>query len=414
MIEEKDGPVIYRVSELTSLMKEMLEEEYPSVWVEGEISNLVTAASGHVYFSVKDERAQLPSVMFRSASSRLVFEPENGMKVIARGRVSIYPPSGRYQLIVSGMKPAGVGVLHLEFEELKQRLDGEGLFDEALKKPLPPFPHRIGVITSPRGAAVRDIISIIGRRFPVAEIVLYPVNVQGEGASTEISRAIEVMDRPEELDLLIVGRGGGSIEDLWAFNEENVARAIVASKLPVVSAVGHEIDFTIADFVSDLRAPTPSAAAELVVPDIIMLLSRLNGLSASMRREVRAILDRMVSRFKFLSSSHGLRRVPLMIEDASQRLDHCQLAMRKNVLDIFRGMRRRLEDARGRLDILSPAATLGRGYSIAYRLPECALLRSASELSRGDAVRVRLHRGEVDCEVTKVHVHESGKAVSRK
>ncbi len=402
MTGETESAIVYKVSELTFLIKDMLEKEYPSVWVEGEISNLVRAASGHLYFSIKDEKAQLNSVMFRGDNSRLDFELEDGMKVLASGRVSVYPPSGRYQLIVSEIKPLGLGLLYLEFEKLKGRLAGEGLFDDSRKKALPEFPRVIGVVTSPKGAAVRDIISIIGRRYPLAEIVLYPVRVQGEGASTEIAGAIETMNRWGKPDLLIVGRGGGSLEDLWAFNEEVVARAIVNSQLPVVSAVGHEIDFTISDFVADLRAPTPSAAAELVVPDIRRLLSTLTAISDKMRRELTMVLERIVKRFEFLSSHHGLKRVPSMLEGAMQAIDQNQMTMRRNMVYLLSRMAGKLEELCGKLDILSPIATMGRGYSLTYKLPEGIIVRDAGTLRRGDKIRVRLHRGEIKSEVMEV------------
>jgi exodeoxyribonuclease VII large subunit len=320
------------------------------------------------------------------------------------GRVSVYPPSGRYQLIVSEMKPLGIGLLHLEFEKIKKRLADEGLFDESRKMALPPFPGTIGIVTSPKGAAIRDMISITGRRYPMTEIVLYPVRVQGEGAADEISGAIEAFNRWGKPDLLIVGRGGGSLEDLWAFNEEIVARAIASSSIPVVSAVGHEIDFTISDLVADLRAPTPSAAAELVVPDMQRLLSQLATISEKMRREVLFVLERLMSRFKYLSTHHVLRRVPLKIEETMQRLDQCQLSLKRAVVDLMRSTCGRLEELSGKLDILSPLATLGRGYSLTRRLPEGSLVHDASTLSAGDMVGVRLRKGEIECKVKKVKV----------
>jgi exodeoxyribonuclease VII large subunit len=402
MTAKTDGTIVYKVSELTFLIKDMLEKEYPSVWVEGEISNLVRAASGHLYFSIKDERAQINSVMFRGDNIRLDFELEDGMKVLADGRVSVYPPSGRYQLIVSEIKPLGLGLLYLEFEKLKGRLAEEGLFEDSRKKALPEFPQVIGVITSPKGAAVRDVISIIGRRYPLAEVVLYPVRVQGEGASTEIAGAIETMNRWGKPDLLIVGRGGGSLEDLWAFNEEIVARAIVNSHLPVVSAVGHEIDFTISDLVADLRAPTPSAAAELVVPDIRRLLATLTMMSDRMRRELNLVFERIVKRFEFLSSHHGLKRVPSMVEGAMQAIDQNQMTMRRNIVYLLSGMTGKLEELCGMLDILSPIATMGRGYSLTYKLPEGIIVRDAGTLRSGDKIRVRFHKGEIKSEVMEV------------
>ncbi len=400
--KENDDGIVYQVYQLTLVIKDMLEGEFPSVWVEGEVSNLVRATSGHLYFSLKDDRAQLPSVMFRGDSAGLGFELEDGASVLARGRVSVYPPSGRYQLIVSEMKPLGVGLLHLEFEKLKRRLAEEGLFDESRKKALPPFPRTIGIVTSPRGAAIRDMISITGRRYPLAELVLYPVRVQGEGAAGEIAAAIADFNRWGKPDLLIVGRGGGSLEDLWTFNEEVVARAIAASVIPVVSAVGHEIDFTISDLVADVRAPTPSAAAEIVVPDSQRLLSQLVTVSGKMRREVIINLERLTSRFRYLSTHHGLRKIPMRIEETMQRLDQYQLSLRRAAIDLLRATMRRLGELSGKLDILSPLATLGRGYSLTRRLPEGSLVYDAATLSRGDMVGVRLRKGEIECEVKKV------------
>jgi len=401
-MEEMNSADVLTVSELTTLIRGTLEGEFPSVWVQGEVSNLVRAASGHLYFSLKDERAQLPSVMFRSRNTGLDFEPRDGLSVLAMGRVSIYPPSGRYQLILSELRPLGRGLLHLEYERLKERLKSEGLFDESRKKALPQYPSVIGIITSPKGAAIRDMISIIGRRYPMADIVLFPVRVQGEGAAEEIAHAIEAMNRWGVPDVLIVGRGGGSLEDLWAFNEEVVARAISSSVLPVVSAVGHEIDFTISDLVSDIRAPTPSAAGELIVPDSDRLLSNLRMMEMKMRREVELILERLTRRFQYLASSHGLKRVPGMIEEMIQRLDRQHLTMKRDLAELLHGMEQGLADLAGRLDILSPLATLARGYSITYRLPGGGLVRKAAVLSMGDRVGIRFEVGKAECEVLEV------------
>ncbi len=401
-MEEMNSADVLTVSELTTLIRGTLEGEFPSVWVQGEVSNLVRAASGHLYFSLKDERAQLPSVMFRSRNTGLDFEPRDGLSVLAMGRVSIYPPSGRYQLILSELRPLGRGLLHLEYERLKERLKSEGLFDESRKKALPQYPSVIGIITSPKGAAIRDMISIIGRRYPMADIILFPVRVQGEGAAEEIAHAIEAMNRWGVPDVLIVGRGGGSLEDLWAFNEEVVARAISSSVLPVVSAVGHEIDFTISDLVSDIRAPTPSAAGELIVPDSDRLLSNLRMMEMKMRREVELILERLTRRFQYLASSHGLKRVPGMIEEMIQRLDRQHLTMKRDLAELLHGMEQGLADLAGRLDILSPLATLARGYSITYRLPGGGLVRKAAVLSMGDRVGIRFEVGKAECEVLEV------------
>ncbi len=402
MDKETEISTVYTVSELTSRIKGMLEDEFPSVWVEGEVSNFVRAASGHFYFSLKDQKSQLSCVMFRGDNFGIGFDLEDGLNVLVTGRISVYPPSGRYQLIVSEIKPLGIGLLFLEFEKLKARLAEEGLFEEARKKPLPQFPRTIGVITSPKGAAIRDMISIVGRRYPLANFVLYPVMVQGEGAAEQIAGAIEAMNRWGEPDLLIIGRGGGSIEDLWAFNEEIVARAIAASELPVVSAVGHEIDFTISDLVADLRAPTPSAAAELVVPDVKRMSDHLDAISKKIRREVAIIYQGMLSRLEYLSSHHGLKRVPRMIEDAMQDVDRNQILMKKGLVNLLKGMNRRLGELSGMLDLLSPLAILGRGYSLTYKLPEDTLVRKAGTLSQGDRIRVRLHEGKIKCEVMEV------------
>ncbi|RMD96216.1 MAG: exodeoxyribonuclease VII large subunit, partial [Calditrichaeota bacterium] len=265
----------YTVSELTREIKILLETRIPEVWVEGEISNFTHHSSGHMYFLLKDEHAQISCVMWRSRNNTLFFTPQDGMKIIVRGRITVYEKRGNYQLEVLQLHPAGVGELQLAFEQLKNRLRKEGLFDPAHKKPIPPYPERIGIVTSPTGAAIRDMIHILQRRFPPVEIILNPVRVQGEGAAVEIAQAIDQFNRYGQVDVLIVGRGGGSLEDLWAFNEEIVARAIFRSQIPVISAVGHEVDFSISDFVADLRAPTPSAAAELVVRNREEILAHL-------------------------------------------------------------------------------------------------------------------------------------------
>ena len=274
---------VITITELTRQIKFSLESSFPRVWVEGEISNFKQHTSGHLYFTLKDEGAQLSALMWRSRVANLTFQPEDGMKVIARGSITVYPPRGNYQLDVDQIQPLGLGELQLAFERLKQKLDAEGLFDAEHKKPIPEFPECIGLVTSETGAALQDIRSVLSRRHPSVEVVLAPVRVQGAGAAEEIADAIKYLNQYGGIDVLIVGRGGGSLEDLWAFNEEVVARAIYASKIPIISAVGHEIDFSIADFVADLRAPTPSAAAELVVRDRTELLEDIGNLCYTMR-----------------------------------------------------------------------------------------------------------------------------------
>ncbi len=283
---------ILTVSRLTALIKGVLEENFEHVWVEGEISNLAMPVSGHLYFTLKDAAAQLRCVMFRASSRALRFKPKDGMGVVVRGRVSLFEPRGEYQLIVEYLEPQGIGALQLAFSQLKERLAKEGLFAEAHKKPIPRLPQRIGVVTSATGAAIHDILNVLNRRFANVEVLIYPVKVQGEGAAREIAQAVKDFNRYGNIDVMIVGRGGGSIEDLWAFNEEVVARAIYHSRIPVISAVGHEVDFTIADFVADLRAPTPSAAAELVVKSKAELDAELDALSHRLRQAIhRSLAD---------------------------------------------------------------------------------------------------------------------------
>lgn len=276
--ETRSGADIYTVSQLNRKARQLLESALPNLWVAGEISNLAQPGSGHIYFSLKDSGAQVQCAMFKAANSRLAFQPKNGDQVLLQGRISIYEPRGSYQLIVAKMEEAGEGLLRRKFEELKAKLNAEGLFDEALKVPLPALPNRIGIVTSPTGAAIRDILHVLTRRYPLASVVIYPTRVQGAAARDEIVRAIELAAERNECDVLIVSRGGGSLEDLWCFNEEVVARAIHACPLPVVSGVGHEVDFTIADLVADVRAPTPSGAAELITPDSSELIRRLQAL----------------------------------------------------------------------------------------------------------------------------------------
>ena len=299
---------VVSVSDITRQIKQSLEQRFGRVWVQGEVSNFKRHTSGHLYFTLKDEGAQISATMWRSRAANLLFVPEDGMKVIARGGITVYPPRGNYQIDVEQLTPVGIGELQIAFERLKRKLAAEGLFDESRKRPLPKFPERIGVITSETGAALQDIRTVLARRFSAVELILIPVRVQGAGASDEISGALREMNRYGKVDVIIVGRGGGSLEDLWAFNEEIVARAIAASRIPVVSAVGHEIDFTIADFVADLRAPTPSAAAEMVVPDRAELLELLRNYEYTMRQEALQLIDTHRERVRSLLSSYAFNR----------------------------------------------------------------------------------------------------------
>lgn len=392
---------LYTVSQLNSLVRELLEVNFPEVWVEGEISNFRRYPSGHLYFTLKDESSEIQAVMFQSLAAQLDFQPEDGMSVLAYGGVTVYERRGKYQLEVRRLKPAGLGKLQLAFEKLKERLKAEGLFDEIHKRPIPEYPERIGVITSTEGAAIRDMISIFSRRYPLVELLIFPVKVQGEGAAEEISQAIELANRyhlREPIDVLIVGRGGGSLEDLWAFNEEVVARAIFRSVIPVVSAVGHEIDFTIADFVADLRAPTPSAAAELVVPRRDDLLIQVGQLLKRLADIQRARLEDYGLRLKMLISSYAFRRPIRRMSEDRQTLDHLSELLMRAFRVRKRAVKERFGALLGRLEAVSPLAVLRRGYAVVED-QSGRVVKSAEQVELHEHLNVRLHRGKLHCEV---------------
>lgn len=442
------------VSELTTQVKGALESRFASVWVEGEISNFKAAASGHWYFTIKDEGAQLRSTCFRGANSRIRFRPSDGLQVRARGRLTVYEPRGDYELIVEALDPVGAGALRVAFEQLRDRLAAEGLFAEELKRPLPLFPRRVGIVTSPTGAAIRDILHVISRRTRTVDIVLAPARVQGEGAGLELARAIESLNElhtravksgreRERVDVIIIGRGGGSAEDLWAFNDERLARAIRASRIPVISAVGHETDFTIADFAADLRAPTPSAAAETVAAREDEMAEAVHDLTRDLMQAVRFQLMEKRARVHEAAMSQGfddvrarLRDSRAIVDGATHRLETligraaqkarrradavhyrlqparlaARLAAARNRFDVACTERdaavlMRLDDARARmavsvasLDALSPLAVLERGYALAQDA-RGRLLRDARAVETGDEIHLRLARGAVRCRV---------------
>lgn len=433
---------ILTVSQLTSLIRGVLEENFEHVWVEGEVSNLAMPASGHLYFTLKDAGAQIRCVMFRASSRALKFRPRDGMGLIVRGRVTVYEQRGDYQFLVEYLEPRGVGALQLAFIQLKEKLAREGLFAGERKRPIPSLPQRIGVVTSATGAAIHDILNVLNRRFANVEVLLRPVKVQGEGASDEIAEAINDLNRYGDVNVMIVGRGGGSLEDLWAFNEEKVARAIHRSRIPVISAVGHEIDFTIADFVADLRAPTPSAAAELVVKSKEELASRVEFLRHRLVQSMRRTLAEAGGELEALS--RALRDPTMLLGHLSQRTDDLSvrlgraigeivnnragtleafknhLRLRNPALDVERArervialsgrseiaLRRHLDRARevaavhtARLEALSPLGTLARGYSVALKLPERFVVRTYRQLSLNDSLELRFHEGRVWCSV---------------
>ncbi|MGH7406862.1 MAG: exodeoxyribonuclease VII large subunit [Candidatus Methylomirabilales bacterium] len=405
---EPAAPHVYTVSALTAELKVLLEGTYPTLWVEGEVSNFKHHASGHMYFTLKDAASQVRAVMFRAANRGLKFRPEDGLAVLVRASLSVYEPRGEYQLYVEHMEPKGLGALQLAFEQLKSRLAAEGLFDEGRKRPIPRLPRRIGIVTSPSGAAIRDMLNIIDRRFANVEILIYPARVQGEGAAEEIVAGITALNARGDLDVLIVGRGGGSIEDLWAFNEESVARAIAASKVPVISAVGHETDFTVADFVADLRAPTPSAAAELVVAHKAELVQRLDDLTSrlesALAHRVRAGRQRLSSLARHLALLNPVEQVRRQRERVAVAAQTLRAGIRTR-LKLWEGDLRGLV---GKLESLSPLAILARGYSITRLLPDLSIVKEAAAVRPGEAVTVLLHRGSLACRVEETTLPAEG------
>lgn len=392
-------PRIYSVSELTAELKALLENTFTGVWVEGEISNFKHHTSGHMYFTLKDDRGQLRGVMFRGSNRGLQFRPEDGLAVIVFGNVTIYEPRGEYQVYVEYMEPKGLGALQLAFEQLKTRLEAEGLFDPARKRPIPLLPKKIGLVTSPSGAAIRDILQIIHRRFANVQVLIFPVRVQGEGAAAEIVEGVECLNKRGDLDVLIVARGGGSIEDLWAFNEEVVARAIYVSQTPVISAVGHETDFTIADFVADVRAPTPSAAAELVISRKAELSQRVDDLFSRLVSHMRYRAERSGERLRSLERHLRLLSPLERVKRQRERLRDGALALQSSMSHRLALWRGDLRTAAARLDSLSPLAILARGYSVCRRLPDLSILTRAASVAEGERVEVLLHQGGLICRV---------------
>jgi exodeoxyribonuclease VII large subunit len=439
--------VVCTVGELAMRIKAQLEDQFPAVWVEGEISNLRTPSSGHAYFTLKDDTAQLRCVLFRGRGRRVAFQPEDGMQVLAFGGLDVYLARGEYQLVVELLEPKGVGALQLAFEQLKRRLEAEGLFDSARKRPLPPFPRTIGIVTSPTGAAIRDMLHVIDRRFADLRILITPVRVQGEEAPGEIVAALRDLQAVEDLDVIIVGRGGGSIEDLWAFNDERVARAIAGCRVPVISGVGHETDFTIADFVADLRAPTPSAAAEVVVQEKLQVARALVSLYEALKQAMASRLERDRERVEVLGKRRVLTDAARALRDLYRRVDELtsrltramrgserqathRLSLARNALRSLNPVARiangtvllaqlrgrlasaavhsvkvsqhRFDAAVGRLDSLSPLAVLGRGYSLTRLLPSGVIVRDAAQTRPGDAIEILLHQGAVEARVERL------------
>ena len=395
---------IITVSELNEYLKMLFEydEILRNIYIKGEISNFTNHyKTGHFYFSLKDAGGSVRAVMFRSSASKLKFKPENGMRVIVGGRVSVFPRDGQYQVYVDVMEPDGVGALYMAYEQLRAKLEKEGLFAEERKKPLPRFPKRIGIVTSPTGAAIRDMLHITGRRFPSAEIVLYPALVQGADAAASIARGIRYFNTKKSVDLLIVGRGGGSLEDLWAFNEELLVRAVADSALPVISAVGHETDFTLCDFAADLRAPTPSAAAELAVPDTEELLSSLGHMNDRISLAMNRRLARSRDRLGLLSASRMLKDPRAFIDDKRMALAMDEQALYTRMERILAAKRAEFQYKTAKVEALNPLAVVARGYSAVFD-EKGILVKSVSQLAPGDGVSFALTDGRVHARVEKI------------
>jgi exodeoxyribonuclease VII large subunit len=436
---------ILTVSELTGLLRTSIEEQFSDVWLEGELSNLRAPGSGHVYCTLKDKTSQIRAVLFRSSAVRLRFVLQEGLQVLVRGRLTVYEPRGEYQIVLDTVEPKGVGALQLAFEQLKARLAAEGLFDQERKKPIPAFPRTVGVVTSLTGAAIRDILSVLRRRWPTLHILVAPVQVQGESAGRQIAGALSALNDLGSVDVIIVGRGGGSLEDLWSFNEEIVVRAIAASQIPVVSAVGHEIDVTLVDFVADLRAPTPSAAAEAVVPVLAEIVERMRELKIRLGQVM--LRHCAFERQRLNAGIRGVTDVRVRLQDAAQRADDVMDRLREIVQQLLTSGRERLHGAQrdlsslnpiltirqglatvpqlskrlegqmgvvlaqhrhrihallAQLNTLSPLAILGRGYSILQTIPAGQILHRASDVEVGQELEAQLATGRLGCVVTRV------------
>ena len=397
---------VLSVSDVNAMVRNTLESSFGELWVEGEISNYTRAASGHLYFSLKDERSQVRAVMFRGRAGTLRFEPENGMKVLARAALTVYEPRGEYQLNAMMLEPAGVGALQIAFEQLKKKLEAEGLFDAARKRPLPALPRRLGIVTSPSGAAIRDVLSVLLRRHPNIEVTIYPALVQGKEAPAQIVAGIEALDRMGRFDALLVTRGGGSMEDLWAFNDERVARAIAACGTPVISAVGHEVDFTIADFVADLRAPTPSAAAELVVGRKDDLLRAVAQLRDRLAKATAGRLRNLRERLRASSPGRLAASLRSLYQTTSQRADDLGRRLVRAEGAAVESRRAALAGVAASLDALSPMRALERGYGIATLRGSDVPLRSTKGIAAGDSIDLRLSDGTVGCEAKEIRKGE--------
>ncbi|MHC4321947.1 MAG: exodeoxyribonuclease VII large subunit [Planctomycetota bacterium] len=401
---EEINEKFFTVSEITRGIRTSLEHKFSNIGVLGEISNVSKPSSGHVYLTLKDKNSQLQAVVFRNTASRVKFELKDGMEVISFGSITVYEPRGQYQLIINKIEPKGIGALQLAFQQLKEKLEKEGLFDHAHKNPLPFIPQKIGIVTSPTGAAIKDILNIIDRRFANVEILIYPVKVQGEGAAQEIAEAITELNNYSDIDVIITGRGGGSLEDLWAFNEEIVARSIYNSKIPVISAVGHEIDITIADLVADKRALTPSEAGELVVPRKDLLIEKIEKFKARLLQSLTGKLRVSKEKLVRIANSYAMRQPFDRLNRWQQRLDEFAQRLNLNITHALNTEREKLSGIAGKLESLSPLNVLKRGYTITTRLEDNKSLRDIKGLSKGDKIRTNLSKGSIISEILSIEM----------
>jgi exodeoxyribonuclease VII large subunit len=402
------GPPVYAVGEVLAGLRALLDERVGRIWVVGEISNLRRPGSGHVYFTLKDQRGQLRAALFRGAVRSLAFEPEEGLEVLVYGDLTVYEARGDLQIIVRQLEPRGLGALQLAFEQLRSRLEAEGLFDPARKRPPPPFPSRVGVVTSPTGAALRDVLEVTGRRQPDLPLLIAPTRVQGVGAEDEIAAALDALAARPDLSVILLVRGGGSLEDLQPFNTEVVARAIARSPLPVVSGVGHEIDFTIADLAADVRAPTPSAAAEQAVPDRGALQREFGAVFQRLRGAVTARLANWTARLDRAREALRVQAPTARLAAQRQRWLAASRALRRVALARAERSRARLHQLAGRLDSLSPLAVLGRGYALVRRTRDGRIVRSASDVGAGEALAIRVAEAELEAVLEAVHALPKG------
>ncbi len=402
LYQEETERHIYSIAEITREIKQTLESAFPPIWIEGEISNFKKHSSGHMYLILKDEHAQIPAVMWRGHNLRLLFTPQDGMKVLAYGNITVYEKRGSYQFEINKLQPSGVGELQLAFEQLKLKLRDEGLFDSVHKKKIPEFPERIGIVTSPTGAVIKDLTSVFSRRFQGVQLILAPVRVQGEDAAQEIAGAIEDFNEFGEVDVLIICRGGGSLEDLWPFNQEIVARAVFNSRIPVISAVGHEIDFSISDFVADLRAPTPSAAAELSVPNREDLSESIKNSVNKCYRLLWDYISLYKEKVSSLRNSYALRKPLDAIKQNGQRLDELVRSLELQSMHRINSKKQLVDAIRKQLFSLSPESILNRGYSLCFSEDDGKLLRKATDVKLNDKIQVQFFRGRLKSKVEKI------------